>query len=298
MSSDWKTIKERGSPFLIKLISWITLNVGRPVGRFLLHPISFYFLLFNRNAVKSSGLFLDRALNRKSYWNDHYRHIFTFASTILDRVYMLTNNFDKLEITLFGYDKLISIYNKRNGCLVLGSHLGSFEILRALAQSTENVKFKALMYQQNAEKINSVLHALNPSLVDNIISIGQADTMLKVKEAFEHGEAVGILADRIGDSDRKTIDCQFFGQSVEFPTSPAIISSVLNVPAIVFFGLYLGDNRYHIHFELLSIDTSVSDSNKADMIKSFTQSYAEILEKYCLQYPYNWFNFYDYFKDG
>ncbi len=298
MSKDWKNIKERGSPFLIRIIGWIALNVGRPVGRLLLHPITLYFLLFNRSAVNASHYFLNRALNRKTNWKDNYFHILTFASTILDRVYMLTNNFEKLDITLFGFDKLISEYERGKGCLLLGSHLGSFEILRAIAHRGENVKFKALMYELNADKINTVLHALNPTLANNIIPIGQVDTMLKVKEALEQGEAVGILADRVVDSDKKTSQCEFFGEKIEFPTSPAILSTVLNVPAILFFGVYLGDNRYHIHFELLSSDKINHSHNKKAKLHAFTQSYADSLEHFCRKYPYNWFNFYDYFNDS
>ena len=44
MSQSWRQQSERGSPFALRLILWIALNLGRPTARLLLYPISIYFL--------------------------------------------------------------------------------------------------------------------------------------------------------------------------------------------------------------------------------------------------------------
>ena len=54
------------------------------------------------------------------------------------------------------------------------------------------------------------------------------------------------------------------------------------------FGLYRGGNRYDVYFEHLSDGSADPDS--------MLQRYVGRLEHYCRQAPFNWFNFYDFWK--
>ena len=76
-----------------------------------------------------------------------------------------------------------------------------------------------------------------------------------------------------------------------------MIAAALKVPLIVFFGIYLGGNRYEIHFELLAEEIVLSRKNRAEDIQMWTQKYVDLLERYILKAPYNWFNFYDYWHE-
>jgi predicted LPLAT superfamily acyltransferase len=64
---------------------------------------------------------------------DPYRHYFTFAATLLDRVYFLSGRWDYFDIRLHGTAELLAILKREKGCVLLGSRLGSFEALRAAA---------------------------------------------------------------------------------------------------------------------------------------------------------------------
>ncbi|MCK4710566.1 MAG: lipid A biosynthesis acyltransferase, partial [Gammaproteobacteria bacterium] len=99
MSSNWANEKERGSGWLILLIRWIALHLGRGVARLFLYPITAYFLLRAKSSVSGSKDFLQRtAIHKPSLWNVA-RHIYFFAATILDRVFFLTGQFERFEIT-------------------------------------------------------------------------------------------------------------------------------------------------------------------------------------------------------
>lgn len=297
-SNNWQTQQERGSPVLIRLISWMTLSFGRPIGRILLYPITLYFLLFSKKSRTASRLYLQRVLGRKPGIGDIFHHIHTFAATILDRVFMLTGNFEDFEVTLHGEAELMEQYHRQKGCLMLGSHLGSFELLRSLATLEEGVVFRALMYEQNSEKISAAINAINPKILETIIPVGKSDSILRVKESMERGEVVGILGDRVSPDDKKVVNCNFFEQQCAFPTGPIMIGGLLNVPVIMFFGVYLGGRRYEIHFEVLSKGFNMDRSQREIQINKLTQQYVSRLEHYCRLYPYNWFNFYDYWNDN
>ncbi len=296
MQRTWLQQKERGSLLLIRLIGWIALRLGRPLGRLLLYPISFYFVLLVPRARRASHDYLRRALGHTPRFSEIFHHVHTFAATILDRVYLLTNRIEHFDITIHGYPELLAQYHRGRGCLMLGSHLGSFELLRSLAGREEGVVFHALMHEANAEKVSSVLNALNPEIKDTVIPVGRSDTLFQVQAAMERGEVVGILGDRVALDD-KIVNCDFFNQNCEFPAGPLLVGGLLQVPVIMFFGVYLGGRRYEIHFEVLSEGFSLERSRRMEQVQALTQQYVSRLEHYCRSYPYNWFNFYDFWKD-
>ncbi|WP_428356325.1 lipid A biosynthesis acyltransferase [Methyloprofundus sp.] len=298
MSKHWQDSKERSTPFTLLTIRWIALHLGRPVARLLLYPITLYFLLFATAPRRASMQYLTRVLKRQANWLDCAKHIHTFASTILDRVYLLTGQFSKLDIS-FPAENIPLTYSKNGqGCLLLGSHIGSFEVLRSYAVSNYPLPIKILMYEQQAPMMVQVLNALNADVADTLISLdGSPSGLLKVKEAIDSGTTVGLLGDRIlGEGNDKTVICSLLGEPVKMSTAPVLLASALKVPLIVFFGIYLGGNRYKIRFELLAEEVTLNRKTRQKDIQAYTQKYVDILEKQMLETPYNWFNFYDYWQ--
>jgi len=112
----------------------------------------------------------------------------------------------------------------------------------------------------------------------------------------ERGEAVGILGDRVLGKD-KAVACEFFGDAANFPQGPLLVPVLFHVPVVLFFGLYLGGNRYAIHFERFACDAAPAGRNeRAAQLAPCIARYAQRLEHYCRLAPYNWFNFYDFWE--
>lgn len=295
----WQDAKERSTPLALYSIRWIALHLGRPTARSLLYPITAYFLFFAKPQRQASQQYLRRVLKRKVTWLDCAKHIHTFAATILDRVYLLTGQFNKLDIS-FPAENIPLKYSKNGvGCLLLGSHIGSFEVLRSYAVSNYPLPIKILMYEDQAPMMVQILNALNTNVAETLITLdGSPSGLLKVKEAIDTGTTVGLLGDRImGNGNDKTVTCSLLGEPVKMSTAPILMAAALKVPLIVFFGLYLGGNRYKIHFELLAEQVILNRKTRQADIQAYTQKYVDILEKQMLATPYNWFNFYDYWQN-
>ncbi|MFW5443602.1 MAG: hypothetical protein ACKE51_04755 [Methylococcaceae bacterium] len=299
MNDSWQSHRERSNPVALKLIRWIALSLGRPVARLTLYPITLYFLLFASAQRKASLQYLSRVLNKKPTVINVAKHIHCFASTILDRIYLISGRFDVLNITFPSQNMPLAYSKDGTGCILLGSHVGSFEILRSYALKKCPLPVKILMYEGQTPMIVNMLHSINPALADTIIQLdGNPNSIIKVKEAVETGTAVGMLGDRImNNSNDKTVTCTLLGEQVEMPIAPVLIAATLKVPLIVFFGIFHGGNQYQIHFELLSEKVVLNRKNRKQDIQRYVQEYANILEKYLIKYPYNWFNFYDYWQD-
>src|SRR6476469_7816558 len=100
--ADWRHRPERSNMLMLRIMVWISLRLGRPAGRIVLHLIAAYFLLFAPASRAASRDYLARVLGRPARLADLYQHVFSFAATIHDRVYLLNNRFDLFDIAVEG----------------------------------------------------------------------------------------------------------------------------------------------------------------------------------------------------
>jgi predicted LPLAT superfamily acyltransferase len=291
----WAAKPERSNTLAIRFIVWVALTLGRSVARLFLYPISFYFLVFAGEARVASRKYLRKVLGREPGIADGFRHIHTFASTILDRVFLLNGRFDKFDVRVHLDDAAQEMVARRQGCILLGAHLGSFEITRAYADEIDGPPASVVMYEENARKLNSVLKAINPKMTQHVIALGKVDSMLKVEEALQRGEFIGILADRGLEQGAASMTCDFLGEPARFPTGPLRMAYMLKCPVLLMVGVHRGGNRYDLYFEEL-MDMSKADLPRNEMIRQAQQRYVQRIEHYCRDAPYNWFNFYDFWK--
>jgi predicted LPLAT superfamily acyltransferase len=275
---------------------WMAVSVGRPAARALLYPICVYYVIFSRHACRAIRSYLIRALGRPIGRRDLYRQFHCFASTLLDRIYLLTGQGSHFDIDIRGLDLLKDRLARGQGCILLGSHLGSFEIVRAIGLSRRDVEIKVLMHEQHTPMLRDLFRDLNPEVADSVIETGSPNTMLQVKECLDRGGVVGILADRLVNQNQAT-DCKFLGKLARFPAGTMWLASILKVPVILFFGLYRGGNHYEVQFELFAEEITIDRQHRDQEVQQWTQRYVDRLEYHCRLAADNWFNFYDFWEE-
>ncbi len=292
---EWMSQKERGSVLLIRLMSWIAITFGRPVASCILPFIALYFACTSGKAKRASAQYLRRALGREPAWKDFYTHIFYFSSVILDRIYFLNGKFDYFEFRLFNTDCVdVECVEGRGGFLV-GAHLGSFEAISGAGHNKPKLNMSLVMYHAHAQKINQMMSAVNQRQNYGVITLGQADSMMKVSEKLDEGGFIGLLADRTFGSGSQ-LDVPFLGQSAAFPKGPFKLAAMLKRPVYMMVGLYRGGAQYDIHFELL-YDFRLVQRNRGAAVDEAIARYAQRLEYFCQLAPYNWFNFFDFWQE-
>jgi predicted LPLAT superfamily acyltransferase len=295
MTVAWKREQERGNRRMLRLMAWVAESLGRPVARALLIPICLYYLCRSRAANRVLRQYYDRVQGRSPGWRELFHHYYCFASTILDRVYFLRGRSRLFDIHVDGLDALTHALSLGRGCLLLGSHLGSFEVVRAMGFSSQGLDIKVLMDEQNAPLMRGVFREMNPAVAGSVLQIGGIDSMLRVQECLEGGGIVGIMGDRLMSYDR-AVQCTFLGADASFPTGSMRLAQVVRAPVVLFFGLYRGGNRYDVHLELLSDGIRFTPERQEEDLRQWTQRYADRLAHYSRGAADNWFNFYDFWQ--
>jgi predicted LPLAT superfamily acyltransferase len=182
------------------------------------------------------------------------------------------------------------------GALLLGSHMGSFAVMHSLSRRQTGLRVSMAMYEDNARKISGILAAINPREVPDIISLGQIDAMLRIAERLERGGCVGVLADRtLGDEPSEAVT--FLGERAYLPSGPMRAAAILRCPVFFMAGLYRGKNNYHVVFERVADFSATSVVGSRHLaVRAAIERYAAVLEQYCRSDPYNWFNFFDFWR--
>jgi predicted LPLAT superfamily acyltransferase len=280
---------------MLRVMTWISLRLGRAPARFVLAGISLYFLLFAPAAKAASRAYLRRAMDREPGFTDLFRHFHSFASTIHDRIFLLNARFDLFQLEVHGEDVIKDVLAAGRGAFLMGAHMGSFEVARAIGRRQPGLRVAMVMYEENARKLNAALAAINPAAVQEIIPLGQIDSMLRVQASLDEGMVLGVLGDRTLGGD-PTLRVPFLGADAEFPVGPMRLAAMLKRPVLFMSGLYLGGNRYAIHFERLADFSDLERPGRDAAIQAAVVAYAACLERHCRAAPYNWFNFFDFWR--
>ncbi|OYY94346.1 MAG: acyl-CoA synthetase [Hydrogenophilales bacterium 28-61-23] len=280
---------------MLRLMTWISLRLGRRLSRVVLLGISLYFLLFARDARHASRNYLRHVLQRPPRLGEIFRHFHSFAACIHDRIYLLNDRFDLFDIEVHGDALIKAVLASGQGAILMGAHMGSFEVVRAVGRQQPGLRVAMVMYEENARKINAALAAINPAAIQDIIPLGQLDSMLRVQARLDEGLVLGVLADRTLDSD-PALALPFLGEPAEIPLGPMRLAAILKRPVLFMCGVYLGGNRYAIHFEPLADFTHIERKERDAAIRQAVAAYADCLERHCRATPFNWFNFFDFWR--
>ncbi|GAB3736780.1 acyltransferase [Luteimonas pelagia] len=295
MNTQWKGRPEGGGAFALRLIRGIGRHGGRRLARACLWPITAYFLARRGVERRASRRFLSRALGRPARLGDVARHVHCFASTILDRVFLLGDRGeDRFDIRVEGLAPLHAAIERGRGVLLFGSHLGSFEVLRVLKRARPDVPLRVVFDRGHNPAMTRVLEELDPEIAATVIDGSQPGPaiMLAIQQAVAGGAMVALLVDRVQPG-AAAVPAPFFGRAAGFPLAPWQIAAVLQVPVVLAFGLYRGGDRYDLVFEPFSDGIALPRAERARALPALIARYAARLEHHARLAPFNWFNFYD-----
>jgi predicted LPLAT superfamily acyltransferase len=291
-ATGWRSRAERGSLPLIRFMVWASLRFGRGASRVLLRAIAAYFLVFGGAARRASRAFLARCLGRPPTVAEQYRLVFAFAASLHDRIYFLKDRFELFDIQVRGAE----LVDDGKGALLMGAHLGSFEVLRACARHLRHREVAMAMYEDNARQINAVLTAIDSRAMDGVVALGHVGSMIDLARRLDEGALVGLLADRTF-ADEPVAMIEFLGEPAPFPTGPMRMAAALRQRVFFMAGLYRGGNRYEIGFEPLADFSDLDGRPREERERREREAlvaYARCLERHAREAPENWFNFHDF----
>ena len=303
----WSQVRESGA----YVGMWFMATAYRLVGRrglyLLLYPTIGYFYLRNRAARAASRQFLQRIHDFKLASGvpsepprtaDSFAHFMRFGRSIVDRVGSWKGELRREHIVYNGREHILECVRQGRGAVLLSSHLGNIELLRAMVATSPGVKINVLVFAVNAQSINRIMKKLNPESDIELISIDTVDpgTAITLREKIAQGEFVVIAADRTSPTaPEKSQRVPFLGRDASFPVGAFVLAGLLECPVLLVFCLDQGD--YHFYIEKFSDNLYMPRAQRAQLLHSHIARYALRLQHHALLAPDQWFNFYDFWAE-
>ena len=305
----WTGIAERGSLRALRLICWIYGKFGRRAVMVLLTPIVAYFFVTGGDARRASMDYLRTlwatpngraSLGEPPRWRHAFRHLYEFAENIVDSMIVWSGDGERIRIDEQGSEHLLELVREGRGGLLLSAHHGSSDMLRVLSKQT-GIVLNVLSFTRHAARINAFFDQLQPGLRMRLIHFepGSISVALEIKAAIARGEFVGILGDRVWESERgRSVPIPFLGRSTRFPLGPFLLQATLGCPMLLSTCVRTGHGRYAASTELFAPATVIPRCERVQYAEALVHRYAAALERECARNPYQWFNFFDFWRDG
>lgn len=303
----WSSKSERGISWGIRFLIFIYRIFGKPVFYAIFLPVIVYFFLTGSEARQASRAFLARvyeyrgaggALDKKPGLLQSLRHFLEFGRSTLDKISAWMGRLDHGHLNWPNRQDFVKLAKSKHGGVILGAHLGNLEMLRALAEEVPEVKLNVLVITRHAANFNNFLKKVNPNVALELIQAEEMmpDTIIYLQNKVAAGELVVALADRTSvGSIARVSNLDFLGRKAPFPHGPFVLASLLECPVYTIFCMRNGA-VYDIHFQPLAKTLRATRKERIRVIEAALAEFAKRLEKYALAYPFQWFNFFDFWR--
>ena len=258
-----------------------------------LFVVPFYMLLAHKGYLaqyryfrRRQGYGVWRAF-RGVYMN-HYR----FGQVIIDRFAAYAGR--TFQFDLDGYDLFCQLCQQPEGLLVLSSHAGNYE-LAGYAFKAAAKRFNMLMLPDASPTVTHYRQQILSK--NNIRLIPIADDLshlFLLNEALAGGEIVSMAADRIFGSPR-SVSCMLLGACAPFPLGPFALAVQRQVPVVTIFVMKTSTYHYKVCIRRIAADPSLPRRQQPQQL---ARAYVAELDSILRQYPEQWFNYYDFWKDN
>ena len=305
----WAGMAESGSLAWLFIIRAFYRSFGRRASVALLKPIVAYFFVTGRISRPASLDYLRTlwatprgrsALAEPPGLRHVFRHIHAFGENLLDRMIVWSGDEELIQIEDRGHEHLDALVREGRGGILLSSHIGSFDMLRAMSAQS-GIVLNVLMFTRHAVRINSFFERLQAGRNLRLIRFepGTLDAAFEMRAAIQRGEFVGILGDRVWPSEQaRTVSVPFLGREARFPLGPFLLQGTLGCPMLYTSCIRTGPGRYTATTQAFAPAGVVPRAEREKHAEQLVQKYAAVLEEGCVQAPYQWFNFFEFWRDG
>lgn len=300
----WAQMSEAGALTGMRILLTCFKLGGRPLFKLVLLPVIGYFFVFNRRARGFSLGYLERVIgcgalpdNSSRYWLSA-RHFWSFGNALIDKLAVWMGQIPRAQVQIHNDPLIAELIAKRQGAVLLLSHLGNFEICRCLSGRHQNLRLTVLMHTKHAQKFNRLMGEQASASQLDILQVSEITpaTAMLLSERLERGEFIAIAGDRVAvNNPENSLLVDFLGAQAPLPIGPFTLAAILRAPLLSLFCLREADG-FHIYFEQLSAAVQAPRRARQQHLQQLAQAYATQLEQHCLRQPLQWFNFFDFWQ--
>lgn len=222
-----------------------------------------------------------------------YRHFVAHGITLVDRLAVLMGR-SRIQCVFDGEDLFKPHLEQGRGIILAGAHLGCWE-LGGHFLGKFDIPVNLVVIERELAGIRALLDSATGGKCFRILTAD--DNPLRsvpILAALRRGEIVALLADRsFGGAD---VEATFLGGKIQLPAGPYRLAAAAGAPLFQVF--VVRERVGHYRFATFAPQLIIREALKAgpDSVSVQAQRYADRLEIFVRQYPFQWANFYAYWE--
>jgi predicted LPLAT superfamily acyltransferase len=291
--SSWEG-KSKGNKTGYQIFLWVLKRFGVGPAYFLLRFVVLYYFLFSWRASRQIYSLYHHRLGygRMRSVFKLYRNYYLLGQSIIDKVVVMSGIKNKFTYDFDGEENLRHIVAQQKGGLLLSAHIGNWDIAGHLFKRLDTI-INIVIFDGEQEKIKEWMNSVTgKKSVKFIIIKNDLSHIYQVSDALENNELVCMHADRFLEGN-KTFTANFLGEKARFPMGPFALASGFKVPVSYVFAVK--ESSRHYHFFASSIKDH-ANTNKEIMMQEMLNDFIKEMEVKVKQYPEQWFNYYNFWK--
>ncbi|MEE4255231.1 MAG: lipid A biosynthesis acyltransferase, partial [Desulfuromusa sp.] len=120
--------------------------------------------------------------------------------------------------------------------------------------------------------------------------------VLKMVEVLKRGEVLSVMGDRMLGEDRNGVNVEFMGGTVTMPFSAYKLASATGAPIVVLFSYKTAAAKYELKlYKTIRVPPGLGRGS--NVFQPYVTEFAETLEVFCAEHPFQFFNFFDMWQN-
>ena len=280
----------RGSPLGVKFVITLYNIFGYKAAKAVVVIVALFYTFASQKKRQELNNYYE-AVGVSPSFTSYFQHVYAFSLNIFDRFIskegMQESTIKVERVNLKAFEAL-----QKTGGMLIFSHHGNWAQSFKIFQ-TYDIKLNIIGDEAIDENLQKLESASDENRRINIISLKNGmQAMLDIARALQNNEIVIIMVDRVKEAN-KTVEVDFLGRKTLLHSGGFEIAHMRKVPILGCDIIRSGDEQIKVQFS--EIITS-SKEKKAEIIQDLAQQYADFLDKVVREYPWQWFNFFDFWK--
>ena len=284
--------QSKGAVLGYKIFIFLIRKLGVKSAYFLLYFVAFYYLLFSVKANKALYCYFNKRLGYGKFKSilHIYKSTFSFGQSMIDRVAISNGMSHQFSFEHDGGERIQALLKGKKGGILISAHVGNFELAEHFfSEMNSETQINLVTTDNERRAIKEYMESVSvKSNIKFIIVNENMSHIYEINEVLNANELICLTGDRYFEGN-KLLSTDLLGQKAEFPAGPFVLGSRLRVPVLFVYVMKETSTHYHLYAR----EAEFKRGDAQGLLNQYAKSVEWILSKY----PYQWFNFFDFWND-
>lgn len=285
--------KSKGTLLGYKIFVYCIKKLGiRSAYSVLVFVAFYYFVAYPTNFKAMYAYFRKR--QKFSFINaviGVYKSYYVFGQTLLDRIAINAGARNQFTFDFDGIEILKELLAEKKGGILISAHIGNFEIAEKFFSE---IDFESQIHIVTVDQEHSIIKEYLASLQTNKPNVNfiyikeDLSHIFEINHALSQNHLICLTGDRYFEN-TKTMNGELLGETALFPAGTFLIASRLQAPIAFVYVMREPNKHYHLYTRRAP---KIKNRDAQGVLNAYTENLQSMLKKY----PYQWFNFFDFWK--